>query len=95
MTTIPKTDKKRIVIVGCLDEGRDNKRNACHSANELNGKQKVDPESSEESTHLFFSSPCLLSEFEDQLSESWAKCLSGDERAFHATAAFRRSWIFT
>jgi chromosome partitioning protein len=31
-----------------------------------------------------------LSLFEDQLSETWPKCLSGDERAFRVTAAFHR-----
>ena len=46
-------------------EGEDNERNASHSARELNVKQKADPESSEESTRSSFSSPCLLSEFED------------------------------
>lgn len=31
-----------------------------------------------------------LSLFEDQLSETWPKCLSGDERAFRVTTAFHR-----
>lgn len=31
-----------------------------------------------------------LSRFEDQLSEVWPKCLSGDERAFRITSAFWR-----
>jgi chromosome partitioning protein len=31
-----------------------------------------------------------LSLFEDQLSETWPKCLSGDERAFRVTSAFYR-----
>ena len=31
-----------------------------------------------------------LSEVEDQLSETWPKCLSGDERAFRVTTAFSR-----
>jgi len=31
-----------------------------------------------------------LSLFEDQLSETWPKCLEGDERAFRVTAAFYR-----
>jgi chromosome partitioning protein len=31
-----------------------------------------------------------LSEVEDQLSETWPKCLSGDERAFRVTTAFAR-----
>lgn len=31
-----------------------------------------------------------LSEVNDQLSETWAKCLSGDERAFRVTTAFSR-----
>jgi len=31
-----------------------------------------------------------LSVFEDQLSETWPKCLSGDERAFRVTTAFHR-----
>lgn len=32
----------------------------------------------------------LLSTFEDQLAESWPKCLSGDKRAFRVTTAFWR-----
>ncbi len=32
----------------------------------------------------------LLSSFEDQLAESWPKCLSGDKRAFRVTTAFWR-----
>jgi chromosome partitioning protein len=31
-----------------------------------------------------------LSEVEDQLSETWPKCLSGDERAYRVTTAFSR-----
>jgi chromosome partitioning protein len=31
-----------------------------------------------------------LSLFEDQLSETWPRCLDGDERAFRVTAAFHR-----
>lgn len=31
-----------------------------------------------------------LSLFEDQLSETWPKCLDGDERAFRVTGAFHR-----
>lgn len=31
-----------------------------------------------------------LSNFEDQLSETWPKCLEGDERAFRVTTAFSR-----
>jgi len=31
-----------------------------------------------------------LSLFEDQLSETWSKCLDGDERSFRVTAAFHR-----
>lgn len=31
-----------------------------------------------------------LSLFEDQLSETWPKCLSGDERAFRVTTGFHR-----
>lgn len=31
-----------------------------------------------------------LSLFEDQLSETWPKCLSGDERAFRVTTSFHR-----
>ena len=31
-----------------------------------------------------------LSKFEDALSETWHKCLSGDERAFRVTTAFHR-----
>lgn len=32
-----------------------------------------------------------LSTFEDQLSEVWPKCMSGDERAFRVTSAFWRT----
>ena len=32
----------------------------------------------------------LLASFEDQLAESWPKCLSGDKRAFRVTSAFWR-----
>ncbi len=32
----------------------------------------------------------LLSEFEDDLSGNWTKCLGGDERAFRVTTAFSR-----
>jgi cellulose biosynthesis protein BcsQ len=31
-----------------------------------------------------------LSEFEDDLSQQWPKCLEGDERAFRVTTAFHR-----
>jgi len=34
-----------------------------------------------------------LSLFEDQLSETWPRCLDGDERAFRVTAAFHRILI--
>jgi cellulose biosynthesis protein BcsQ len=34
-----------------------------------------------------------LSLFEDQLSETWPRCLDGDERAFRVTAAFHRVLI--
>ena len=32
----------------------------------------------------------LLSDYEDELSAMWPKCVSGDERAFRVTAAFHR-----
>jgi cellulose biosynthesis protein BcsQ len=32
----------------------------------------------------------LLSDFEDELSAMWPRCVSGDERAFRVTAAFHR-----
>ncbi len=49
-------------------------------------------------THIESISACLglivgdleLSYFEDTLSESWSKCLDGNERAFRATTAFYR-----
>ena len=59
-----KLDKGRDKNNPCRED-EDNECNASHSANELNGKQSADPEFSEESTRAFFSSPCLLSEVED------------------------------